>query len=144
MEQLQQIGDELAIRALVARYADAVHDRSAEQWGATWSTDGVWEIAGQTITGRDAIVQFWQEAMARFPFAMLMMGSGEIWLDGDTASGRWYLTEYTRDSNGEGWMTLAAYIDQYRRSPEGAWLFTRRRYDIRYIGPTPLPASGTP
>ena len=32
--------DEVAIHALVARYADAVTRREEKDWGATWAEDG--------------------------------------------------------------------------------------------------------
>ena len=48
--------DELAIRHLVAAYADAVNRRDGPLWASTWADDGVWDLMGNEITGKDAVV----------------------------------------------------------------------------------------
>ena len=58
--------DELAIRGLIERYADAVNRRDAEDWAGLWTEDGVWDVFGHAITGRDAVVAAWQGAMGAF------------------------------------------------------------------------------
>jgi ketosteroid isomerase-like protein len=40
------VEDELAIRALVARYADAVCRRDPDAWAATWAEDCKWDLGG--------------------------------------------------------------------------------------------------
>ena len=84
--------DELAIRQLAARYIDAVNRRDEGDWSATWSRDASWNLMGMQVSGREAIVAMWKGAMGTFRWVVMMLGSGTIELDGDTASGRWYLT----------------------------------------------------
>ena len=40
------VQDELAIRALVARYADAACRRDPDAWAATWAEDCRWDLGG--------------------------------------------------------------------------------------------------
>ena len=49
------VASELEIRGLVARYADAVSRRDEDAFGATFATDGEWQLLGnkQTAIGRD-------------------------------------------------------------------------------------------
>ena len=46
--ELRRVADELEIRALVARYADAVTDNAGQAWIETWTEDGRWTIGGTT------------------------------------------------------------------------------------------------
>jgi ketosteroid isomerase-like protein len=124
------IEQELAIRDLAARYIDAVNRRDAADWGATWSERGVWEIFGQRVEGRAAIVPFWEAAMAGFPFAFMQLGSGTLELGGaDAASGRWYMTEHLVTADGQALLTLGRYDDRYVRE-DGAWRFALRTYTM--------------
>ena len=125
--------DELAIRQLAARYIDAVNRRDEGDWTATWSRDGVWNLMGMQVSGRDAVVATWKGAMGTFRWVVMMLGSGTIELDGDTASGRWYLTEHLVGQDGNASMVLGVYDDRYRRE-EGAWVFSERRYQMLYRG----------
>ncbi len=42
----RNVADELALRELITRYADAVRRRDAAAWGDTWAAEGEWQIAG--------------------------------------------------------------------------------------------------
>jgi len=46
--------DQIAIRALIDSYTDAVFRRDADAWGATWAQDALWNLAGTHVRGRDA------------------------------------------------------------------------------------------
>jgi len=65
---------------------------------------------------------------------------GTIELDGDTASGRAYISELIRLRDGRSELNYAICHDRYRRTPDG-WRFAERVYEIRYLDPTPLPGS---
>ena len=85
--------DEQEIRNLVARYADAVCRRDQDDWSATWAEDGVWQLPGAPETqGRDNIVQLWAGAMAGFPFVAQLIQNGTVEVDGENATGRWYIS----------------------------------------------------
>ena len=63
-----------------------------------------------------------------------------IRLDGDTASGRAYIAELMRFSDGRSELNYAIYHDRYRRTGDG-WKFTERIYEVRYLDHSPLAGS---
>jgi len=126
--------DELAIRDLNARYIDAVNRYNKEDWAANWSESATWNLMGMEVAGRDAIVELWTGAMSGFEFAIMMLNSGTIDVDGDTASGRWYVTEHLKPVEGDPNITLGVYDDEYARE-DGRWVFARRHYNVIYQGP---------
>ena len=63
-----------------------------------------------------------------------------IRLDGDTASGRAYIAELMRFSDGTSELNYAIYHDRYRRTSDG-WKFTERIYYVRYLDHSPLAGS---
>jgi hypothetical protein len=131
---MSQLEDDLAIRTLVARYADAVNRYNEADWAATWGENATWHLMGMPVTSRQAIVDLWRGAMSTFDFALMMMNSGTLEIDGDTATGRWYLTEHTKPTEGDAAVVLGVYDDKYCKE-NGAWVFAERRYNIMYQGP---------
>jgi ketosteroid isomerase-like protein len=132
--------DRELLAELVHRYADAVVHRDGEQWAATWAEDATWVLGpGREVVGRTAIVELWQGAMGRFDAVVQNVVNGEVTVDGDTASGRWYIMEHFRKSSGEPGILLAFYDDTYVRAGIG-WLFASRRLSAQYQGPPDLSA----
>jgi uncharacterized protein (TIGR02246 family) len=125
---------ELAIRNLIERYADAVNRRDADEWASLWSEDGVWDAFGNRISGREAVVAAWQAAMRHFAFVFHVAHSAVIDVDGDTARGRWTVSERLRDTRGTPGLLLALYHDEYHRR-DGAWRRSLRRLEPLYHGP---------
>jgi ketosteroid isomerase-like protein len=140
---MNALEDELALRNLMGRYADAVNRRDADAWVATWATDGVWNLLGNPVSGRDNILALWQQMMASFEFALMLPSSCLFDVSGDTASGHWYLHEYTRDLQGNASTVLSRYLDTYVRQG-GQWLFQSRHYSFIYNGPADLSGTYTP
>ena len=134
---------ELALRNLMARYADAVNRRDADAWVATWAADGVWNLLGNPVSGRDNILALWQQMMGSFEFALMLPSSCLFEVNGDTASGHWYLHEYTRDLQGNASTVLSRYLDTYVKQG-GQWLFQSRHYSFIYNGPADLSGTYTP
>ena len=131
------------IEDLVHRYADAVVHRDGQQWAATWASDAVWDLGGgRRVEGRDAIVELWHRSMARYSVVVQTVLNGTVDLDisAGTGSGRWYVQEITRRSDGETAIMLAHYDDTYVRT-DGGWRFASRALSIHYRGPSDL--SGT-
>ena len=56
--------------------------------------------------------------------------------DGDLASGRTYLHELARTTDGREGLNYGVYHDRYRRTAAG-WRFSERVYEVRYLDPTP-------
>jgi len=66
-----------------------------------------------------------------------------IELDGDTASGRAYMSEVIQLRDGSAQLNYAIYHDRYRRTGDG-WRFTERVYEVRYLDSSPLAGSAPP
>ena len=132
---MNQTADELAIRNLVARYADAVNRYDAETWGATWAEDAEWNLRpGESRTGRRAIMEFWNAIMATLEFAIMIPGSGQVSIHGDQASGRWYMLEIVEEKHGRGSHITGVYNDHYRKI-NGQWHIQSRQYHMLYETP---------
>ena len=124
--------DDLAIRDLVYRYADAVCRRDQDAWGATWAEDGVWQLPGAPrMEGREAIVGLWAGAMGSFTFVVQIVHYGVLDIDGDKATGRWYLSENLKGADDDGRYNIGCYQDRYVKR-DGQWLFAERHYAILY------------
>ena len=135
--------DEMALRNLMGRYSDAVNRVDADAWIATWAEDAVWNLLGNPVSGKDNILALWKQMMSSFEFALMLPSTCLFEVDGDTASGHWYLTEYTRDPEGAASTVLSRYMDTYTRK-EGQWLFQSRDYSFIYNGPADLSGTYTP
>jgi ketosteroid isomerase-like protein len=132
------------IRQLVERYADAVNRVDAKDWGACWAPAGVWDLGGRVMEGRDAVVAFWKQVMPTFPFVVQVIHSGVVnSVDGDRATGTWYLSEYMHRDDGSRNHGIGCYRDEYVRL-NGEWHFAKRRYDLLYSGPTDLSGQANP
>jgi hypothetical protein len=128
--------DFVGLQALVHRYTAAVIERNGVAWGATWAQDAIWELGpDRHVEGRDAIVALWRGAMTRFHAVVQVVHSGELHYAGspDHVTGRWYINEWYRRSDGQSGTLLAHYDDAYVRSADG-WLFTRRKLVSYYNG----------
>jgi len=121
--------DQIAIRALIDSYTDAVFRRDADAWGATWAQDALWNLAGTHVRGRDAIVGLWVQAMAGFPFVAFFAQVGSIIVDGDQATGRVYTHEYLELADGSISRPVGQYLDVYARTADG-WRFAERHFSI--------------
>lgn len=135
--------DELALRNLMARYVDAVNRSDADAWAATWDDDGSWNLLGNAVSGKANILALWQQMMAGFEFALMMPSSCLFSIDGDTASGHWYLQEFTRDKQGNTGTVLSRYRDTCIRR-DHQWLYQSRHYEIIYHGAADLSGNYTP
>jgi len=125
--------DRLAIRELLDLYADAVNQRDAEAWGATWSEDSEWNLTVvpgmECIKGREAIVSGWVESMKLFPFVHMLCSVGNINVDGDRATMRSYTAEVAVLQNGEEIRPRGQYDDELVKV-NGQWLFKRRAFKV--------------
>ncbi len=140
---MSRIEDQLALQDLMARYVDAVNRVDGAAWAATWAEDGKWSLLGNEVAGRDSILAYWRQMMSGFEFALMMPGSCLLEIEGDSASGHWYLQEHTRDREGNAASVLGRYRDSYSRV-NGQWLYQSRDYDIIYYGPADLSGNYSP
>jgi uncharacterized protein (TIGR02246 family) len=128
------VTDELAIRHLVATYADVVCRMDPPGLRSVFAPDAVWEVTGYgQPRGHDEIVAFLDRLLSQWQRVVQLVHQGRVWLDegGDTAEGQWYITEVGRMNDGTDMFIAGVYHDAYVRQPDG-WRFARRRYDGLY------------
>jgi ketosteroid isomerase-like protein len=122
--------DRLAIRELIETYADAVVNRDADAWGATWAEDAEWSLPDYpeigTTQGRAAIVAMWTEAMKAYPGILFQAWPGSIEIDSDTARVRSYTSEVY--DQGETTMRDRGRYDDVCVKRNGQWLFKSRTF----------------
>ena len=123
--------DRLALRELVESYNDAVMRLDADAWGANWADDGVWSLPGMgEVSGKDAIVGLWKQAMGGFEVGGFFASAGPIVVDGDAATGTWYQQEFLTMPGGVEVFVIGEYSDEYVKR-DGRWLLKRRVYTVR-------------
>jgi ketosteroid isomerase-like protein len=135
--ELRGAADELAIRSLVARYADAVTQNDGQAWIETWAADGRWFMGGSASEGHEKMLETWKTLMAMFERVIQLPQHGLVELAGDRATGRWGVVELGRTRGGDPIFTLGSYHDTYRRVGT-SWKFSERRLEFVYTGPPDL------
>jgi ketosteroid isomerase-like protein len=142
MSDLQAIADRVEIGALAGEFTDAVMMRDYDRVSELFTRDGVLRMPNVPVelTGWEEL-RAWGERVPQFvEFLVQTAHPGIIRLDGDTATGRAYISELIRLRDGTSELNYAIYHDRYRRTPDG-WRFTERVYETRYVDHTPLSGS---
>ena len=134
----QRAEDDLAIRQLTAAYSDAVNRGSVEDMAATYAVDGVLSAFGAPdVVGRDRIQETFAEMYTGYRWIFQMTHSGTIEIDGDEAWCRWWVSEQSQNTEGQGAEFLGVYQDHVVRTADG-WRFGRRLLQGVYLGRRPL------
>ena len=138
----QTIADRVEIEALRGEFTDAVMVSDHDRVASLFTEDCLWRMPNIPVelTGRDAIREFRARVPTVVEFFVQTTHPGTITLEGDTASGRAYMSELIRTRDGRSLLNYAIYHDRYERTPDG-WKFSERTYEIRYEDTTPLAGS---
>ena len=131
------VADELEIRNLVARYADAVLRLDPASWLETWASEGEWELLGESSRGHDALAARLAALTGGLEYVMQFVGAGIVEVSGSGAWGRWPIVEHARTREGTALFTMGAYSDDYCQE-NGVWRFARRGFSLFYMGPPDL------
>jgi len=138
-EPYDPLTEELALRDLVHRYADAVSRRDSAAVAGAFTDDGVWIVPGYgEPRGRAEIAAFLDDLLGSWATIVHALLSGRVHLDAtdhDRATGRWYIAEFGQRGDGVEVFFAGVYHDEYARVG-GLWRFARRRYDslFRRVG----------
>jgi uncharacterized protein (TIGR02246 family) len=125
-----ELTDQLAIRDLLAGFAEAVNHMRPEELRALFTDDGEWVVTGWGApSGHDAIVAFLDDLLVKWAMIFHAIHSGRVELDGDRARGEWYISEFGQLHDGTEVRIAGVYHDDYQRGADGRWRFSRRRYD---------------
>ena len=135
--RLRRLEDMEAIKQLKYRYCAACDaDYDSERLTALFTKDAVWEGGAFGLyRGREAIRDFFAGAAKLIPFAVHYVTNPILEIDGERATGEWFLWEPIVFATGNRAMWLAAtYRDRYRRE-RGKWLFERVALELRMLSP---------
>ena len=131
---LERVADELAIRRLVDTFCDGVNSRDSALWGSVWDDEGAtFCLNGIERAGKDVIVTGFVDGIAAYELLVQVAPNGRIEIDGDTATGRWYILEIGQLRNGSLSQQVALCRDQYTRTADG-WQLRRREVERIYKG----------
>ncbi|MDX1383576.1 MAG: nuclear transport factor 2 family protein [Thermoanaerobaculia bacterium] len=135
--RVRRLEDVEAIRRLKARYCfacDAGYD--VEALAELFTEDAVWDGGALGVAeGREAIRRFFERAPQAMSFAVHMVTNPLIEIDGDTATGAWYLLQAATHAPSESavWGS-ARYDEEYVRTETG-WKFRRLRLTSHFWTP---------
>ena len=142
MSDFQAIADRVEIEALRGEFTDAAMMCDYDRVASLFTPDGALRMPNVPVelVGRDQI-RAWRERREAFvEYFVQTAHPGTIQLDGDTATGRAYLSELVRARDGGSHLNYFVYHDRYQRTPDG-WKFTERVAEFRYLDTTPLAGS---
>lgn len=130
-------GDELAIRALVVRYAYAISRADGDALETMWSEECRFHLAGvsgvgRDLEGRDEVVSYQREHMGGYSALVQLVGEGLVWTSQQGVEGHWIIWEVgQRSSSDTDRMGVVAYADRYIQEG-GRWVFLERRLSVHY------------
>jgi len=142
MSDVQAIADRIEIEALRGEFSDAVMMRDYDRLASLFTQEGSVRIPNidAEAVSREQIRSGVARLQGLWEFFVQTVHPGTIRLEGDTASGRAYVSEFGRLHDGSSQLNYAVYHDRYRRTPDG-WKFTERVFEVRYLDTTPLAGS---
>jgi ketosteroid isomerase-like protein len=142
MNDVQAIADRFEIEALRGEFTDAIMVRDYDRFAALFTTDGTWRIPyiDLELASRDEIRAGIERMQGLWSYFVQITHTGAIRLEGDSATGRAYITELGHKRDGTSELNYSLYHDRYQRTLDG-WKFTERVYEIKYLDTTPLAGS---
>ena len=123
------VSDRLAIRELIESYMAAVIEQDADKWIANWAEDGVWNLGGGDISGKDRILESWLTIMAPYEHTAMFGQPIFIQVEGDEGVAHWHTNERLRLFSGNEMLAVGRYKDRYMRI-DGVWKIKRRDYSV--------------
>jgi hypothetical protein len=130
VEDLEQI------RQLKYRYLRTLDTKSWEEFASCFLPEATGDYNGLVFADRQALVAYMRENLGEGMLTMHHVHHPEITVDGDAATGRWYLQDKVIVPAFSFMLEGAAfYEDRYARTPDGwrvAHTGYRRTFEISY------------
>jgi hypothetical protein len=122
-----------ALRGLKYRYLRTLDLKQWDDFAATLTPDVQASYGARlSFDGRDAVVDFMRNSLPPSIITVHQCHHPELSVDGDTATGTWYLEDKVIITEQRMLLTGAAfYDDEYRRGPDG-WQISRTSYIRSY------------
>lgn len=128
--------DKLELHDLVLRYARACDNCDGEEFARLFAADGEMVMAGQTITGRDAIVEIAPMTLKKMYFRTMHLVHNDLaWVEGETARGETYCVAHHLTKNEDDTATdlvMCIIYDNEFRKIDGRWQFSRRTLNFKW------------
>ena len=128
--RVRELEDREAVRELTCRYMQAMHDARWDEAVTCFADDAEYDhgLLG-ALRGKADIEHFYREFMPRFEeaggWAFDVLADPVISVDGDTATGRWFLLTLLIDPDTQEAAWSIATLDyEYAREPDG-WKFRK-------------------
>ena len=139
VRMLNWLTDVELIKQLKHRYCAYCDDGyDADKLAPLFTEDAVWDGGPIGIhNGREAIRMFFNGSSKRVPFALHMVMNPVIDVEGDRATGSWYLWQplvYALKEGEQAYWLSARYDDRYRRQADG-WKFERVALILKILAP---------
>jgi len=135
--RLQRLEDIHALQTLKARYAahcDADYDEEA--LAPLFTEDAVWDGGPMgRYEGRDAIRAFFSGSNTVMPFAIHHVTNPILEIEGDRATGSWYLWQPCTLAEGNQALWMAGRYDDVYRREAGGWRFEHVTITLRALSP---------
>ena len=131
---LEAVEDIKRLKARYCAYCDDDYD--ADGIANLFAEDAIWE--GGTFgryNGRDEIRQFFVNAPAMLPFTVHMVMNPIIEVNGDTATGIWYLFQACTFAEGERAVWGSARYDEEYARVDGTWKFKNLKLSSHFWTP---------
>jgi hypothetical protein len=122
------------IRQLKYRYLRALDLKLWDEFADTLTDDVETSYGAHlTVDGRDKVVDFMRNSLGPSIITVHQVHHPEIAVDGDTATGRWYLEDKVIVTEQRLLLTGACfYEDEYRRGADGKWRISKTGYIRSY------------
>lgn len=128
-ENAGAVSDRLAIRELMESYNAAVIEKDAAKWINNWVEDGVWNLGGGNIEGKDRILESWLTIMAPYEYASVFAQPAFIHIKADEGTALWHTNERLKLYSGDEMLAVGRYKDRYVRL-NGVWKIKQRDYSV--------------
>ena len=148
--ELRRISDELAIRNLVAQFANACSPVDLDKVASLWVPDehcspsnrATWTLSepfAMTSVGVANVLAMHKSLTDPWDFFVQLVHSGvvDIGDNGQTAHGRFILREVAKGPNETYYNNFAIYEDEYVKV-RGKWYFKRREYNYMFLDSGPF------
>ena len=123
------VADRLAIRELIESYNAAVIEKDAAKWIANWVDDGIWNLGGGNIEGKQHILESWLTIMAPYEYASVFAQPIFIQVADDKGMAQWHTNERLKLYSGDEMLAVGRYKDRYVRI-NGVWKIKQRDYSV--------------
>ncbi len=127
------------LKQLKYRYLRTLDLKLWDEFAATLAVD-VQASYGPKLTfaGRDAVVDFMRASLGPDVITVHHCHHPELSVDGDTATGRWYLDDKVIVLGQRLLLTGAAFYEDEYVHTDGEWLIARTGYERSYEAVQPL------